>query len=75
MATVTTTSCLEQIGETAGHVWHVLDQHGPMSLARLVKEADAQRDIVTLAVGWLAREDKVEIEETKRGRIVSLIAE
>jgi hypothetical protein len=24
------------------------------------------------AIGWLAREDKIEITETKRGRILSL---
>lgn len=70
MATV---SCVEQIGETAGIVWHVLKDQGPLSMAKLVKAAGQHRDLVMLAVGWLAREDKVIIEENSRGRVVSLV--
>jgi hypothetical protein len=65
-------SCLEQIGQTAGIVWHILDEQGPQSLTKLAKRVDAPRDTVMQAVGWLAREDKLRIDETKRGRIVSL---
>ncbi len=72
MATVAESSCLWQIGETAGFVWHALKEHGPLSLSKLVKLVDAPRDTVLQSVGWLAREDKIEIEETSRGRIVSL---
>ena len=73
MATATTgTVCNLLIGETAGDVWRVLHDSGPLSLAKLAKRIDAPRDVVVLAVGWLAREDKVEIEEASRGRIVSL---
>lgn len=72
MATATLTSCIVQIGETAGVIWHILDDSGPLSLAQLSKRVDAPRDIVMQAVGWLAREEKIEIEETGRGRIVSL---
>ena len=68
-----TVSCVEQIGETAGIVWHVLEDQGPLSMAKLVKAADQHRDLVMLAVGWLAREDKVIIEENSRGRVVSLV--
>ena len=66
------TSCLEQIGQTAGLVWLALDEHGPQSITKLAKMIDAPRDIVMQAVGWLAREEKLEIKEIKRGRIVSL---
>ena len=65
-------SCLEQIGQTAGLVWHALDEHGPQSLAKLTKSIDAPRDLVMQAVGWLAREDKVWIGETKRVRTIGL---
>jgi hypothetical protein len=67
-----TISCLGQIGETAGQIWHLLDESGPMSLTKLVKTVDAPRDTVMQAIGWLAREDKVDIDETSRGRVVSL---
>lgn len=69
---VTSSSCTAQIGEVAGVVWHTLDHRGPMTLAQLAKEVDAPRDIVMQAVGWLAREGKVDITEQTRKRIVSL---
>jgi hypothetical protein len=60
------------IGETAGVVWKVLTEEGPMSMAKLVKAADEPRDTVMQALGWLAREDKILIEEEGRSRIVML---
>lgn len=65
-------SCVEQIGQTAGLVWHTLNDNGPLTVAKLVKAVDAPRDAVLQAIGWLAREDKLWIEEVKRSRIVSL---
>lgn len=65
-------SCIAQIGETAGLVWRCLDEHGPLSMTRLIKEVEAPRDIVLQAIGWLAREDKISIEEDRRSRILSL---
>ncbi len=64
--------CAAQIGETAGVVWHKLSEGGPMTLAQLAKEVDAPRDTVMQAVGWLAREGKVEIEDNGRKRLVTL---
>ena len=63
---------LQQIGETAGAIWHALREHGPLSLAKLVEIVGTNRDVVMQAIGWLAREDKIEVAETKRGRVVSL---
>ena len=65
-------SCVHQIGETAGAVWKTLDKHGGMSLAKLVERVGGNRDVVMQAVGWLAREDKLEISETSRGRTITL---
>lgn len=72
MATVEANSLVQQIGETAGDVWHTLLEHGPMTLSQLTKEVDAPRDRVMQAVGWLAREDKVQIEDQSRRRVISL---
>ena len=72
MSMVTTDSCVNQIGDLAGEVWRTLDQGGPMSAAKLAKEIDAPRDLVMQAVGWLAREDKIAVEEANRGRVISL---
>ncbi len=65
-------SCVAQIGETAGAVWKVLADTGPISMAKLVKAVGGPRDTVMQALGWLAREDKVWIEDEGRSRIVSL---
>ena len=73
MAVVTESTCVQQIGEVAGVVWHTLNDHGPMSVAKLIKHLETPRDLTMQAVGWLAREDKVEITETSRGRVISLI--
>ena len=73
MATALTDAGLHQIGETAGVVWQLLDEHGPMSVAKLAKLSSAPRDVVLLSVGWLAREDKITLEEGSRGRVVTLV--
>jgi hypothetical protein len=72
MATMTKESCIAEIGQTAGEVWQVLSSKGPQTIAKLVKEIDAPRDTVMQALGWLAREDKIEIEEDGRTRTVLL---
>lgn len=64
--------CVEQIGATAGCVWHTLAEQGPLSLAKLVKAVAQPRDLVMQALGWLAREGKIEIREESRSRIVAL---
>ena len=65
-------SLTAEIGETAGVIWHALEKGGSMTLARLAKEVSAPRDVVMQAVGWLAREGKVEIGEVKRKRTITL---
>ena len=72
MATAMDVCCVTQIGEIAGEIWHCLAENGSMSLAKLVRTIDAPRDMVMQAVGWLAREDKIAIEETSRGRTIEL---
>jgi DNA-binding transcriptional ArsR family regulator len=72
MATAGPVLCVSQIGDTAGVVWKVLADDGPMTMAKLIKAVGQPRDTVMQALGWLAREDKICIEEEGRSRIVSL---
>ena len=72
MATASSISSTAEIGETAGVLWRVLSENGPMDLTKLIKEVGAPRDAVMRALGWLAREDKVNFEENGRKRVVSL---
>jgi hypothetical protein len=65
-------SCITQIGEAAGTIWQILNTRGSLTIAKLVKEIDAPRDVVMQGLGWLAREDKISIDEEARTRVVSL---
>jgi len=72
MTAVPPKPCVARIGETAGTVWHVLSENGPLAMTKLVKVVGQPQNTVMLALGWLAREDKIRIEEEGRTRIVSL---
>lgn len=75
MTAATNSSPLHQIGETAGVIWKALSKNGPLSVTKLAEKTEVNRDLMMQALGWLAREDKIDISETKRGRTVSLKAE
>ena len=55
MSSDTSKPWIPRVGETAGVVWRTLDSAGPMSMAKLVKATGQPRDVVLLALGWLAR--------------------
>jgi hypothetical protein len=62
----------EPIGKTAGKVWHYLNDHGKTSLSGLEKAVKAPHGVVFMAVGWLAREGKVQFAQEKRSTQVWL---
>jgi hypothetical protein len=62
----------ENIGKAAGKVWNYLKGHGTSSLSGIEKGVDAPRGVVFMAIGWLAREGKLEFVEEKRTTQVSL---
>jgi hypothetical protein len=72
MATTSPCSCVVQIGETAGLLWKALSENGPMTAKKLEKLIGQPHDIVMQAIGWLAREDKICVEEKGRTRNISL---
>jgi hypothetical protein len=72
MAEAESLPCVAEIGTAAGLVWKVLADGGPQSMAKLVKAVGEPRDTIMQALGWLAREDKIEITEEGRSRVVSL---
>jgi hypothetical protein len=61
-----------EIGETAGQVWRLLERDGPQTLAQIKKKVDAKGDLVSYALGWLAREDKIEFAPDKKTYRVQL---
>jgi hypothetical protein len=60
------------IGETAGRAWQHLAKSGPTTLKDLPKAVGTERDVVLMAVGWLAREGKVVFEKTGKDMRVRL---
>jgi hypothetical protein len=62
----------ELIGDAAGDLWRVLHERGSQTLTGLKKSTDSSDDLVMLAIGWLAREDKLVFETNGRSITVSL---
>ena len=56
----------EEIGKVAGAIWRALETNGQMTLAKLKKEVDSGPSLFDWAIGWLAREDKIELTFEKR---------
>ena len=56
----------ENVGVTAGKVWHMLNDFGPQTLAQLKKRLNGSGELVGFALGWLAREDKIDISQEKK---------
>lgn len=61
-----------QIGEAAGEVWRLLNQGGPQTLSQLRKKTNGSSEMLEFAVGWLAREDKLEILKEKKSTLLRL---
>ena len=60
------------VGETAGKIWHLLHEEGPHSISQIKKKLNGSGELVNFALGWLAREDKVDITQQKKIYTVAL---
>lgn len=72
MAETSALSITDQIGTTAGEIWQHLSTEGPVSMTKLTKQLGVPRDLVMQSVGWLARENKIQIIQDKRVKTISL---
>ena len=59
----------EIVGENAGKVWRAMKETEEITLPELARKLDLSVESTTLAVGWLARENKICMER-KNGQIV-----
>ena len=62
----------DKIIETAGKTWKLLGQYGETSVSQLPQLINEQDYIVYQALGWLAREDKINYILKNRKTFVSL---
>ncbi|MFQ8626341.1 MAG: winged helix-turn-helix domain-containing protein [Candidatus Gastranaerophilaceae bacterium] len=60
----------DQIGYSAGQIYNYLNSNGESTFSKIKKELDLNGNFADLGLGWLAREDKVEI--SKKGASVSV---
>lgn len=60
----------EQIGFSAGRIYDYLNNNGEATFSKIKKELDLKGNFADLGLGWLAREDKVEL--SKKGASVNV---
>jgi Winged helix-turn-helix domain (DUF2582) len=54
------------VGETAGKIYETLASGGPQTIVQLKKKVNGSGELVNFALGWLAREDKIDIVQEKK---------
>jgi hypothetical protein len=62
----------DEIGNAAGLVWKALDRQGALTVAKLRQKTGLSVELMNRAIGWLAREDKLEFEKKARTFVISL---
>ncbi len=61
-----------KIGEMAGRVWKTLGEKEDVAVSRLPQILKEKGEIVYQALGWLAREDKLDFHKRAGKTFVSL---
>ncbi|NDV46750.1 hypothetical protein D0T49_06780 [Paludibacter sp. 221] len=62
---------LEKIGTNAGHIWTVLE-NGEASLKAVKKATKLTEKDLNMALGWLAREGKIDLYDVEGEAFVRL---
>jgi len=59
------TNLESEIGKQAGKIWKILDTWGDADFTTIKRLSDLDDDKVRSAIGWLARENKIYIDENR----------
>jgi hypothetical protein len=62
----------DRIGEIAGKIWTILGEKQDLDILKLPKILKEKGEIVYQALGWLAREDKINYHTKEKKTFVSL---
>lgn len=62
----------DAIGDAAGKIWHYLNENGDASVSKVTTETGLGKNEVQRAIGWLLKEDKLNIETVGRAETLSL---
>jgi hypothetical protein len=63
-------SATSEIGLAAGKIWHYLDKNGASSVTKITTDTGLGKNDIQRAIGWLAKEGKLEVE--MKGRVETL---
>lgn len=63
----------ERVIEAAGKTWRFLGQNGEANVSQLSKALNEKDEVVLQALGWLAREDKINYITKNRRTFVALV--
>lgn len=63
------TNLTESVGSLAGRIWKILDIWNGADVFTIKKLADAEDTQIFTALGWLAREGKIEVDEKNTYRL------
>lgn len=63
----------EKAGMIAGEIWNALNGTEGMTMKQLKKATKLKEKEIYLGLGWLLREDKLEVTETEDDILVILI--
>jgi len=61
-----------EIGINAGVIWHLLLENGRMSVKEITEKTCYDDNYISLAIGWLAKEGKIDLMDTERGLFIEL---
>jgi predicted RNA-binding protein (virulence factor B family) len=62
----------DKIGTVAGEIWQFLDENGASSITKIATGTGASKNDIQRAIGWLLKEDKLNIILKGRTETLSL---
>lgn len=63
---------ITEIGLAAGAIWNVLKKDGETNVTQLQKKTGLPQNQFYLALGWLARENKIQFRRDRRAIFIGL---
>ena len=57
----------KQIGTNAGIIWNLLNDYQKWNISQLQEASGLSAQEIYTAIGWLSRENKIEMEKTSKG--------
>lgn len=61
-----------EIGKSAGEIWRYIDKNGSSSAEKIQKDLKhLSRDLFNQALGWLSRENKIDINTAVKPIMIS----